>query len=362
MNKNILQNKMLIQKSLVNNNINIIAKLPKTQYLGSKEKLVNWILKFVPKDARSVIDAFSGSSSVGYALKCKGLKVISNDQMKYSYFIAKALIENNHIRLNDNDIKLLLSNNPNRDNFIEKEFTNLFYTKEECVFLDNLWFNIQKLDNEYKKAIAYTAICRTLTRKVLFGYFCHKKAMEYRNDKKRVSRNPSINQNIEELFLSLLSEYNQAIFNNNKKHLVYNEDILKLISHVHVDLAYFDPPYVGVHPDYHSFYHFLETYVDYKKGVPLFNGTKMSPRKDSAFIKRSEIISSFENLFEKSQHIPYWLVSYNSRAFPDANTMLNLIGRYKDVTLVSSQYSQNVGGMGARKKSQEYLFVCKPKK
>jgi len=334
---------------------------PRTQYLGSKERFVDWILKFVPKDAKSAIDAFSGSSAVGYALKAAGLQVTSNDLMKYSYYIAKALIENNGTKLTEDDIKVLLSENPNKDDFLEREFTNLFYTRDECKFLDNLWFNIQKLDNDYKKALAYTAICRTLTRKVLFGYFCHKKAMEYRTHEHRVYRNPSINQNIKELFLLLLREYNEAVFSNGKANVAHNKDILEIIKNEKVDLAYFDPPYVGVHPDYHGYYHFLETFVDYKKHSPLENGTKMSPRKHSGFTKRKEIINSLEKLFENSKHIPYWMISYNSRAFPNAETMLELIKKYKNVKLEQHEYEQNFGGMGGRKGSKEYLFVCEPK-
>ena len=103
---------MSIQKTL---NSQVTGKLPQTQYLGSKERFVDWILKFVPKDAKSAIDAFSGSSSIGHALKGVGLKVISNDIMKYSYHIAKALVENNNVKLSEDDIKMLLKS---RANFI----------------------------------------------------------------------------------------------------------------------------------------------------------------------------------------------------------------------------------------------------
>jgi adenine-specific DNA methylase len=335
--------------------------LPQTQYLGSKERFVKWILKFIPKEAKSCIDAFSGSSVIGYHLKDKGLKVISNDFLKFNHYISKALIENNKARLSEDDIKMLLSENFEKDNFIEREFAGLFYTKEECKFLDNLWFNIQKLDDDYKKAIVYTAICRTLTRKVLFGYFCHTKAMEYRTHPERVKRNPSINQDIEELFLFFLKKYNNSVFDNQQQNLAINGDILKIIQNLKVDVAYFDPPYVGIHPDYQGFYHFLETYVDYMKDKKLFNHTKMTEKKPSGFIKKEDIIKSFQELFEKSKHIPYWLISYNSRAFPDAKTMMNLIKEYKDVTLEHYEFENNFGGMGAKKGSKEYLFVCKPK-
>ncbi len=342
-------------------NSNGKIQLPHVQYLGNKEKFADWIISFIPKEVKVCMDAFSGTSVVGYALKKKGFKVISNDILKFNYYIAKAVIENNGIRISEEDIKLLFSENKGRRNFIEREFTDLFYTREECIFLDNLWHNIQKLDNEYKKAIIYASICRTLTRKILFGYFCHTKAMEYRNHSHRVYRNPSINQNIKELFLSLLEEYNRSVMDNNKQNEVYNENILNLIRQKKVDLVYFDPPYVGVHPDYHSFYHFLETYVDYMENVELRNGTKMSPKKRSGFTKKTEIIESFEKLFGRSRHIPYWIMSYNSRAFPDVETMTKLLKKYKEVRLEKFKYSQNVGGMGSRKGSEEYLFICSPK-
>ncbi len=54
-------------------------KLPKTQYLGSKERLVKWIFDNAPKEIESFLDAFSGTSVVGYYFKNKGKRVIVND-------------------------------------------------------------------------------------------------------------------------------------------------------------------------------------------------------------------------------------------------------------------------------------------
>ena len=82
-------------------------KLPKTQYLGSKERLVRWIFENAPKEIESFLDAFSGTSVVGYYFKNKGKKVIVNDFLKFNFHIGKALIENKDITLDDNDIDLL---------------------------------------------------------------------------------------------------------------------------------------------------------------------------------------------------------------------------------------------------------------
>ena len=62
-------------------------KRPKyiTNYIGSKQKLVDWIWKHTPEGIDSVIDAFSGSAVVAYMYKTKGLAVIANDRLLYAY-------------------------------------------------------------------------------------------------------------------------------------------------------------------------------------------------------------------------------------------------------------------------------------
>ena len=233
------------------------------QYLGSKTKYINNIINLIPSNVKNILDAFSGSGIVSYSLKQRYYNVISNDILTYNSIITKALIENNSIKLSDTDISMLFENNKDKKNFIETNFTDLYYTKDECIFLDNLHSNILNLDNEYKKAIAFCAIGRTLIRKILFAYFCHTKAIEYRKIEKHWKRNPVINDDIEKLFKSYLIEYNNAVIDNKIKNESYNSDILLTIDKINVDMVYFDPPYGGTHSDYSSYYHFLETYINY---------------------------------------------------------------------------------------------------
>ena len=126
-----------------------------------------------------------------------------------------------------------------------------------------------------------------------------------------------------------------------------------------VDLAYFDPPYCGCHPDYQAFYHFLETFVEYWTGKRFINETKQyHPKKRSGFVKKTEIIGSFKRLFENSMHIPYWLVSYNSKSYPDRETLSNLIKPYRKTEIFENEYQNHYGGRGSRKGTKEYLFLC----
>src|SRR5258708_20519313 len=338
----------------------ILHKMPKTQYLGSKEKLVKWIFENSPKEVNSVFDAFSGKSVVGYYFKGQGKRVVSNDFLRFNYHIANALIVNPNETLTRRDLQLLFSKNPRAGTLITDVFTNVFFEKNEAEFLDNFRANVELLSNEYKKSLAFTVINRALTRKILLGHFAHTSALRYSKDPKRINRNPSIAKPIKRLFLDLVDDYNSTVFDNVLKNEAYSEDTITLIKKLNnIDLVYFDPPYCGCHPDYQSFYHFLETYVEYWKNKEFINGTKAYyPKKDSGFVQKTEIINSFEKLFEASLRIPNWLISYNSKSYPDKNLMLNLIEKHRKVKVFEYEYQNHYGGKGSKKGTREYLFYC----
>ena len=347
------------QKNLFGKELEL-HKLPQTQYLGSKQRLVKWIFECAPDDVETVFDAFSGTSSVGYHFKTQGKRVITNDFLKFNYHIGKAVIENRGVTLSSEDVDLLLQKNKNAGSLIHETFTEVFFEKDEARFLDNFRANVDLLDGDYKKSLAFTVMNRALTRKVLLGHFAHLKALEYSRTPERVRRNPTIARPLKDLFLELANEYNGAIFDNEKKNEVYCENTIGLIKKLrNVDLVYFDPPYCGCHPDYQAFYHLLETFVEYWRDKQFVNDTKQYyPRKESGFVQKREIIDSFKKLFENSRHIPYWLISYNSKSYPDRKALERLIKQYKKVNLFEHEYRNHYGGKGSRKGTREYLFLC----
>lgn len=335
-------------------------KLPQTQYLGSKERLVEWIYEHSPKDIETFLDAFSGTSVVGYYFKDRGKEVIVNDFLKFNHHIGKALIENRNVILNDGDLDQLLRTNENADSLIERVFTNVFFEKDQSQFLDHFRANVELLENEYKKSLALVIMCRALTRKVLLGHFAHLSALRYSKDPKRIKRNPTIARPLKDLFLELVPQYNNAVFDNGKECRAHCGDAIRLVSRLKgVDLVYFDPPYCGCHPDYQAFYHFLETFVEYWKDKQFVNRTcQYFPKKESGFVRKEEIEDGLRKLFAASVHIPYWLVSYNSKSYPTKETMLTLIRTHKKVKVFEYEYQNHHGGKGTRKGTREYLFFC----
>ena len=340
-------------------------EFPEPQYLGSKFIHRGWIAQFVPENAKVVLDAFSGSQSIAYLFKQLGKEVITNDFLDFNNIIGRALVENSHFILDSADIDILFSENKDADqyNLIESLYSGLFFTSEEAAFIDSFRSNVPFLNNPYKEALALTIMCRSMTRKVTMGHFAHTQALVYAADPIRVKRNRSLVRPLKDLFLELLPKYNAAVFNNGKQNISYNHNILDLLPKLKgVDLVYFDPPYCNSHADYQSFYHLLETFVEYWKDKKFVNKIKRyDPQRFSGFDKSRYVVQNLQLMFKQAEHIPVWLVSYNDRSFPDISELVSMIEPYRKVKIEKKKYATGRGGKGSVAGSSEILLLCTTK-
>ena len=345
--------------------INFNYQFPEPQYLGAKHTHLSWINQFIPSNVSTAIDAFAGSQCVAFLFKQLGFKTFTNDFLNFNNQIGLALIENKKEKLTKEDLQLLFQPAQNKKDFelIENTFTNIFFEKSETEFLDNFRANISLLNNPFKQALAFTVINRSMTRKITMGHFGHTQALVYASDPERIKRNRSLVRPIKDIFEEILPKYNNAVFDNEHENQSFNKNILELLPTIkNIDLAYFDPPYCDSHADYQGFYHLLETYTEYWKDKEFINGIKRyEPQRFSGFDKKRDVILSFKKLFELSEEIPHWLISYNNRSYPGIEEFGKIISKYRDVKIETKTYQNGRGGKGSVAGSQEILFVCKPK-
>ena len=107
----------------------------------------------------------------------------------------------------------------------------------------------------------------------------------------------------------------------------------------------------------------LETYTEYWKDKEFVNRIKRyEPQHFSGFDKKRDVISSFKRLFELSENIPNWLISYNNRSYPGIEEFEKIISKFRKVKIETKTYQNGRGGKGSVAGSQEILFVCSPKK
>lgn len=333
----------------------MVSQFPMTQYHGSKRRLVSWILAHTP-DCESVLDAFSGSGVVAYAYKRQGKRVIANDLLTSSYYFAKATVENNKVTLESEDIERLFLPNPHRQPYIETHYSSVLYPAEECRFLDNLYTNIGELDDSYKRSIALAAAVRTCVYKMPGGKF-RPNLLSYRAPDHPYYK-PKFQQPIQDVYRSFLLGYNAAVFDNAKANLALNANILDIIADIDVDVVYFDPPYGGSHYDYLRDYFFVELYTRLYGKIHDFIGEakRFREQRRSEFRLASDLCSSLETLFERAQHIPFWVLSYNNRSIPSQDELLQLLQLYRrNVRMISREYTYKSGN---NNKLREHLFLC----
>jgi adenine-specific DNA-methyltransferase len=333
-------------------------KRPKyiTNYIGSKQKLVDWIWKHTPEGVGTVLDAFSGSAVVAYMYKTKGLQVIANDRLRYCHHAAKAIIENNSVRLSEDEIEALLADNAKAGSFVQDNFKGIFFAKGVHALIDTIRANCDKLSG-FKKDIALFGLGKTcMSGKGGFGHFSSSTDYGRRQDtpdefKDRLRKN--------------LQRINALVFDNDKENKAYRQDINDLLPKAKADLAYFDPPYATEFSttNYERAYHFVEGLMTYWEGLEIKADTKVKYYEtDHKTVTKANASEFFQTFLGNAKHIPHWLISYRDHAYPNEQELKRIIGSFgKQSRMKSKDHHYAITSKhGEASNAKERLFVCAP--
>lgn len=331
---------------------------PPTRFMGSKSKLLSDIWKVASNfEFESALDLFSGSGIVGYMFKAQGKRVISNDYMAMSAIFTKAMVENNTITLPLTEARELLVEKQESDHFVEQTFKGLYFSDEDNRLIDTLRTNIWSLQDEYKIAIALTALIRACTKKRPRGIFTY--TGERYNDGRR-----DLSITLEQQFIEAVEAVNAAVFDNHRQNISIQGDAMNVPGE-RPDLVYIDPPYYSPLSDneYVRRYHFVEGLARDWKGVEIQEHTKTKKFKSypTPFSTRNGAADAFDKLFEKYKD-SILIVSYSSNSLPTQDEMVEIMRRHKEhVEVVPIDYTYSFGNQGTakthRNNVQEFLFV-----
>jgi len=340
------------------------APFPRTRYQGSKLKLVPWIsarLEGLP--FRTVLDAFGGSGCISHALKVQGKAVTYNDLLSFNCEIGRALVENDHVRLDAEDVAFLVSRHASRDydDFVERTFRGVFFLDEENRWIDTVAQNIGELKNPYKKALAFFALFQAALVKRPYNLF-HRANLSLRlADVRRTFGNKTTwDTPFVTHFERFAREASRAVVQGSRPCRATCGEALDVPGQY--DLVYLDPPYArrpGVGVNYLDYYHFLEGLTDYgawneqidrsRKHLPLRH-------QRDAWSRGDDLVGAFEQLFERYRR-SIIVVSYRSDGVPDELTLTRLLRRVKrDVRLHRAGRYQYA--LSRNSSSEELLFVA----
>jgi DNA adenine methylase len=337
-----------------------VHEFPETKYMGSKQRLLPFILTHLSKlKFNSALDAFSGSGCVGYALKETGVRVYANDFLNFCYHTARATIENNSTMLTEEDVNKLLQPAASAPTFVRDMFKDLYFDENDCEFLDHLWANIQQMKSHLKVSMALAAASRACMKKRPRGLFTFtgRKGWDGRMDLKLSMR---------EQFLIAVNAFNAAVFSNGRQNKAFNQEVFSLPPGI-ADLVYIDTPYISPFSDcdYTRRYHFVEGYCRYWNGCEIMThtSTKKIRSYETAFSTKATARQAFQCLFHHFRKSKL-AVSYSSNCIPDKATMIELLKTEKSKVVVHEASHRYHHGNHAHKVGDnknevvEYLFIA----
>lgn len=330
-----------------------MSNYPKVNYIGNKEKLVNWIIDEMPVSNGRVLDLFAGGCSVSYALKEKGYSVITNDILYADYVIAKALVENMDVTLEPSVFDTEVS--PARVMALSEQYGFLaerLYYPQEIEELAKLTA-IAEMLAVHEKYLFLSLLRRAMIRKLPYSRMnvpwnqiqrLRDEAYSYEKyGRKRAYHNKAFESHMREN----LEAYNRAVFKG-RDCQAYHCDALEMAEKIdRVDVVYLDPPYPSTMNNYDAFYGLFDEMFHEKK-------------EHTDFTQRAVFLNNLETLVKKlSEKTDYIVLSQNSRVKPEPEDIEKMLNRYGDVKIRKKKHNYQVTGKVNKNGSKELLFILR---
>ena len=340
-----------------------IAEFPSTRYQGSKAKLAQWIWEQIADlDFTTCLDAFGGTGAVSYRLKQAGKQVTYNDLLRFNYHIGLALIENSEICLGSEEMDRLLQRHSEitYPSLVHDNFSDIYFTDEENIWIDQTITNIRQLSNPYKLALAFFALCQACIIKRPYNLF-HRKNLYIRlaKVKRSFGNKTTWDKPFDEWFRTFVEEANRAVFDNDQGNRALNLDAMNVPGEY--DMVYVDTPYIsksGVAVDYLGFYHFLEgltIYDEWDRHIDRGSKHLRLKRRPSEWTDKSKIHAAFDRLFKRYQK-SIIVVSYRSDGIPSQANLVSLLKRYKGDVRVE-HFGQYKYVLSTNSRSEEIVLI-----
>jgi adenine-specific DNA-methyltransferase len=330
------------------------------KYIGSKRVLLPSIVELVQSltGVRTVLDAFSGTSRVGHALKRAGFRVTANDHATYAYKLAQCYVAADRAKLLP-DIERLVAE-LNRVAGRPGYFTDTFCQRSRYLQphngerVDAMRERIAELSlDPVREAVLLVSLMEAADR---VDSTC---GLQMAYLKKWSAR--SFNQ-LELRVPDMLDGPGDAT----------QLDAEQAVGAAEYDLVYLDPPY-NQHR-YLGNYHVWESLVRWDKPEVYGTAMKRVDVKDykSDFNSKRRILDAFTGLLA-SARARYLLVSFNNEGYLRHDQLCELLSRHGEVAHVEVDYKRYVGaqigiynpqgekvGRVSHLRNREYLFLAGP--
>lgn len=276
----------------------------------------------------SIAIPFSGQPELDWYLKFWGKQVFSNDLCQWSWWTARALVENQSETLREEDVTQILHNAYVPRRRFSNPALSQMLGEMDAWWFDNVWTNIQQIENPHQRALAYY-------HGLGVGDYVH----SFTSDTIELRRPLS------EVF-ELLWQQQRKVQNNEKDNRSTNLEASEFIGSTHADLmfAHFPRP-EGLASQRDSVVGWREVWV--RGSARGFDDllTRVRGFGDQV-VSKGRYLDLIGKFLDNAKHIPKWAIAHPEDGFLTAAELGELIKTFRPVEVTyAKDFSEVSGGL-----------------
>jgi len=264
---------------------------------------------------------FTGEPHLSVHLKRWKVRVAANDPMIWSFTKATALVENYAERLTENDLSVVLQDAYVPRDKMDNPALAKWFNESDAWWLDNVRFNAERLDSEYKRATALTV-----------GMMVGDYALSFDKETRLLRQPLSLSKVFIQLNKVLPLPYDNSLRNRSS-----NQDVRMFVAErQHTDLLFLrlPPPVWQSEP-------FRETLAGWREewlrgGDDFWNDLnhQLAGKLGAPVQSKQQYLGFVEDLLRTASHIPIWAIAQTENGFISSEELVETVGRIRRVDAI----------------------------
>jgi len=276
----------------------------------------------------SIAIPFTGQPDLGWYLKFWGKQVLDNDLCQWAWWVSRALVENPGDPLTEDEVSLVLAEAYVPHRRLHNPALANGLSEMDAVWFDNVWLNIQQIENEHRRALAI--MLALSVGDYVFSF----------NSETAELRRP-----LSEVFLTLWHSQRRVI-DNGKDNYSINRDAYEFIRGARADVMFVRLPRPeGLAGLRRTVAGWREIWVRGSGDIwPDLIAAQRGKLGDEV-VSKEHYLQLIGNLFARAKHIQQWAIAHTEDGFLTAAELGDVIKQFRRVDITyNKDFSDVTGG------------------
>jgi len=279
----------------------------------------------------SIAFPFTGEPNLCVQLKRWKVRIAANDPMNWSFTKALALVENESERLSETDLDAILDDAYVPRDRLDNPALRNWFNESDTWWFDNVRFNVERLENDYKRALG-------LTLGMMVGDY----VLSFNNENRHLREPFSLSR----LFTDFANGI-AAPFDHSLRSKATKQDVRAFVAERrNTDLLFLRLPTSMQGESGYSFAwreEWLQGGDDFWTDFERNRAGKLGARIQS----KQQYLGLVEDLLHTAAHLPAWAIAHTENGFISTDELVETINRVRKVDAIYSKDFSDLLGVRA---------------